>query len=59
MAKGFSLSVYPFTYLAKYQTVGGWTEEYVEQSHRTPEEEQAMDPADLEALLLSLLHIQS
>ena len=36
--KGFTLSIYPWVYLAKYAD-SGWTEEYKEKEHLTPEEE--------------------
>jgi len=52
MATGFTLSVYPWIYLAKYEKNNGWTERYIEQPHRTPSEEAAMDPAELNKLLL-------
>jgi branched-chain amino acid aminotransferase len=53
MAKGFSLSVYPWTYSAKYQHEEGWSQEYHEKKHGTPEEEAGMDPAELDTLLKS------
>ena len=31
MAKGFTLSVYPWIYIAKYQD--GWTQQFIEQKH--------------------------
>ncbi len=37
MAKGFSLEIDPWVYRAKFQEDGGWTEEYVEKPHLSPE----------------------
>ncbi len=39
MAKGFTLSIYPWVYLAKYTSEGKWQEDYVEKPHLSPEEE--------------------
>lgn len=51
MAGGFTLSVYPWTYLARYDGKEGWTEKFIEKPHKSPEEEAAMDPAELNKLL--------
>lgn len=51
MAQGFTLSVYPWVYLAKYVDGGTWREDYQEKPHKTPEEEERMDGAEREALL--------
>jgi len=51
MAGGFTLSVYPWTYLARFDAKEGWTEKFIEQPHKTPAEEAAMDPAELNDLL--------
>ncbi len=51
MATGFTLSVYPWIYLAKYQKDNGWTEQYIEQPHKTPAEEAAMAPDEFTVLL--------
>jgi branched-chain amino acid aminotransferase len=51
MASGFTLSVYPCTYLARYSTKDDWTEQFIEQPHKSPAEEAAMDPAELNDLL--------
>lgn len=50
MAKGFSLTMYPWVYLAKYSD-SKWSEQYLEQPHKTPEEEAAMPEAELNQLL--------
>ncbi len=52
MAKGFSLSIYPWTYTAKY-TGDRWIENYILKPHKTPEEEAAMDGEELSILLAS------
>ncbi|MBN1686762.1 MAG: branched-chain-amino-acid transaminase [Spirochaetales bacterium] len=52
MATGFTLSVYPWIYLARFETDNGWTERYIEQPHRSPSEEAAMDRAEFRDLLL-------
>jgi branched-chain amino acid aminotransferase len=51
MAKGFSLEIDPWSYRAKCQEDGSWTEEYVEKPHLSPGEEDAL-PADKKADLL-------
>ena len=51
MRNGFTLSVYPWTYLARYGAKEGWTEQYIEQPHKSPAEEAAMEPAELDDLL--------
>ena len=43
MAKGFTLSVYPWTYLAKYKPEDGWIEEYQEKPHKSLLEETSLD----------------
>lgn len=50
MAKGFSLTMYPWVYIAKYED-SKWTEKYVEQPHKTPEEEASMPEEELNKLL--------
>jgi branched-chain amino acid aminotransferase len=52
MAKGFSLEIGPWVYRARFGEDGGWSEEYIEQPHRTPKEEERMDPAERAKLLL-------
>ena len=53
MAKGFTLSVYPWTYLAKYVAEEGWVEEYQEKPHKSADEEAALEDATLDELLSS------
>lgn len=48
---GFSLSLYPWVYKAQYQENGSWKEEFEEKPHRTPQEEGALSPQDLQKLL--------
>jgi branched-chain amino acid aminotransferase len=43
MAKGFTLEVNPFVYLAEYTESGDWREQYIEKPHRTPAEEEKLD----------------
>lgn len=45
----FALNSYPVTYRAKY-TKNGWTEEFLEKPHKTPEEEAALPAAEAAAL---------
>jgi len=52
VAKGFSLETYPWVYRAKYTEEGVWTEEYVEQPHKTPREEEALSDSERAHLLL-------
>jgi branched-chain amino acid aminotransferase len=51
MAKGFTLSVYPWVYLAKYLSDGAWEETYTEKPHKTPEEESRLTQEELSDLL--------
>lgn len=51
MAKGFTLSMYPWVYLAKYSKDNGWREEFQERPHKSPGEEAKMDARDLDELL--------
>ena len=48
----FTLNCYPIVYRAKFLN-GSWTEEFLEQPHKTPKEEEALPKADGEALSLS------
>lgn len=52
MAKGFSLSIYPWTYTAKY-TGNGWVENFTEKPHKTPQEEAALSEEERNKLLES------
>ena len=47
----FSLSMYPWVYKAQYDGKGGWIEAFDEKPHRTPEEEDALSPVELQTLL--------
>jgi branched-chain amino acid aminotransferase len=51
MAAGFTLSLYPWTYNAQINENGSWNEEYVEKPHGTPEEENALSPAEHQAAM--------
>src|SRR6056297_1931828 len=42
MAKGFTLAVLPWVYIAKYGEDNKWSEEFKEKPHKSPEEEAAM-----------------
>ncbi|MFP4511214.1 MAG: aminotransferase class IV [Spirochaetaceae bacterium] len=46
MASGFTLSMYPWVYEAKYGLDHVWSEVFVEKPHRTPVEEAAMPEAE-------------
>ncbi len=46
----FTLSIYPWTYLAKFKN-DSWTEKYIEKKHKTPEEEKNMSGEELKILL--------
>ena len=49
-ATGFTLSIYPWIYIAQAEN-SGWKEEFQEKPHKTPAEEAAMDEAELNELL--------
>ncbi|MFW6229322.1 MAG: branched-chain-amino-acid transaminase [Alkalispirochaeta sp.] len=54
MASTFSLALYPWVYVAQYKGTdgaGSWSGNFLEQEHRTPVEEAAMDPEERQALL--------
>jgi len=51
MAQGFTLSVYPWVYLAKYRENGDWRGEFQEKPHKTPEEEERLPAKELDSLL--------
>jgi branched-chain amino acid aminotransferase len=53
MAKGFSLEMCPWIYRAQYHDGGSWSEEYVEQPHRTPAEELRLSDSERAKLLLA------
>ncbi len=51
MAAGFTLSMYPWVYLAKYTKTGSWAEEYQEKPHKTPAEEEALPDTERDKIL--------
>ena len=51
MAKGFSLEIYPFVYLARYNSDNRWEEKFEEKEHLSPEEEARLPAEELEKLL--------
>ncbi|MCL2792312.1 MAG: branched-chain-amino-acid transaminase [Spirochaetaceae bacterium] len=51
MAKGFSLNMYPWIYVAKFSD-NKWSENYIEQPHKTPAEEASLSEEALADLLL-------
>lgn len=51
MAQGFTLSVYPWVYTAKYDGEGGWREEFIEQPHASAEEESRLAQDELDGIL--------
>ncbi len=42
MAKGFTLEIYPWVYLAQYGPKDTWEEQYIEKEHLSPQEEAAL-----------------
>ncbi|HUX20091.1 MAG TPA: aminotransferase class IV, partial [Spirochaetia bacterium] len=48
---GFTLSVYPWVYIGKYNDGGSWSEDFVERPHRTPDEEAHLSKEELDAVL--------
>ncbi len=52
MAKGFSLETDPWVYRSKYNDDGVWCEEYIEQPHKMPREEEALSDGERARLLL-------
>ena len=53
MAKGFSLETYPWAYTARFTEDGKWEEDYIENPHKTPEEEAKLPQDEFTALLQS------
>ena len=51
MAKGFSLETYPWAYTAQFNEEKKWVEEYIENPHKTPEEEAKLSPEESAHLL--------
>ncbi len=52
MAKGFTLSILPWVYMAQYEEIGTWKESFVCKPHREPAEEEKMGEKELDDLLL-------
>jgi branched-chain amino acid aminotransferase len=52
MAKGFTLEIYPWVYLARYEEDERWSEQYTEKEHLSPAEEAAL-PAERRRELLA------
>jgi len=51
MAKGFTLEINPWVYLARYTPENVWTETYIEKEHLTPAAEAKLPEAERAALL--------
>jgi branched-chain amino acid aminotransferase len=51
MAKGFTLEIYPWVYVAEYGADDKWKERYIEKEHLSPKEEEAL-PDDKQRELL-------
>jgi len=51
MAKGFTLEINPWVYLAQYTPDNAWAERYLEKEHLTPAEEERLPEAEHAALL--------
>jgi branched-chain amino acid aminotransferase len=51
MAKGFTLEIYPWVYLAQYGPNDSWEEQYIEKEHLSPQEEAALPEAEHKKLL--------
>jgi branched-chain amino acid aminotransferase len=51
MAKGFTLEINPWVYLAKYTPENTWVERYIEKEHLSPAEEERLPEAERAALL--------
>jgi len=51
MATGFTLSIYPWVYTARYKKDGSWEEQYQEKPHKSPQEEASMSPDTRSELL--------
>ena len=56
MAKGFTLAIYPWVYLAKINEERKWEEKYQEKPHKTPEEEAKLPETEREKLLAERNH---
>jgi branched-chain amino acid aminotransferase len=51
MAKGFTLEIYPWVYLAQYEDDDQWDERYIEKEHLTPAQEAALSAEKRRELL--------
>lgn len=51
MAAKFTLALYPWVYVAQFNGTEGWSGDFREQEHKTPEEEAAMPDAERQRLL--------
>jgi len=51
MAKGFTLEIYPWVYLARFNEEDRWDEQYVEKEHLSPPEEAALPEDERRQLL--------
>jgi len=51
MAKGFTLEINPWVYLAQYTSENAWTETYIEKEHLSPAAEEKLPEAERAALL--------
>jgi branched-chain amino acid aminotransferase len=51
MASGFTLSIYPWVYTARYHQDGSWDESFIEKPHKSPEEEAALSAGERTDLL--------
>ncbi len=51
MAKGFTLEIYPWVYLANYGGDDSWEQQYIEKEHLSPEEEAALPDNEKQELL--------
>jgi branched-chain amino acid aminotransferase len=51
MAKGFTLEIYPWVYMAQYGANDSWEEKYIEKEHLSPQEEAALPEEEQRELL--------
>jgi branched-chain amino acid aminotransferase len=51
MGKGFTLSILPWVYKAKYIESGSWQQEFVEKPHKAPAEEESLPADELKKML--------
>ena len=50
MAKGFTLEIYPWVYMAQYRANDSWEERYIEKEHLSPQEEAALPEEELKRI---------